>query len=72
MIVLLLVGGLIVALLFFAQIIGFALGGIWAWRERPSRQTQVQEPPSHVRLLESHEVTEEDLEGWDGKDELEI
>lgn len=71
MIVLVFVGILIVVLIGFAQLLGLIFGAILAfWPRR--KEPHFSEPPSHVRLLESHVVTEEDLEGWDGEDELEL
>lgn len=70
MIVLLAVGVLIAILIGIAQILGLIFGAILAFSK--PRSQKYADPPSHVRLLESHKVTDEDLEGWDGEDELEL
>jgi len=69
-IVVLAVAVLIAILVGIAQILGLFFGAVLAFMK--PRSQKYAEPPSHVRLLESHKVTEEDLEGWDGEDELEI
>jgi hypothetical protein len=64
---------LIFVLTAVAGIIGTVLGAIFSLFTDPTRKKfqHFQEPPSGVRLIES-KIYDQDLEGWNGEDELDI
>jgi hypothetical protein len=72
MIVLLAAGVIVAVIVVFAQGLGMFIA-FWMtlFAARPRRRT-LQEPPSGVRILGSSQVVQEDLEGWDGAEELEV